>query len=150
MPVTIRRLGPGDENILAFLAEHDAELDLEGRGSPRRPLASAEAAAYLRDPAVLHWVAYDGDDIVGFLLCHVLPLRSDDVRELLLYEIGIHVRARRRGIGRALADEMKAWMREHDVRTVWVCADNGVAVSFYRACGFEAAAEQPVYMEAAV
>lgn len=146
MPITIRRLGSDDEPILKTLAARDADFDLTGRGEPLEPLDAAAARAYLANPAVLHWVAWDGAAVVGFLLCHVLPLRSGAGSELLLYEIGVHAGSRRRGIGRRLLAVMETWMREQAVNEVWVCADNPAAAAFYRACGFVAADDQPVYM----
>src|SRR5262245_47551463 len=80
----VRRLGAGDEEVLAGLARDEADFDLEGRGGPRSPLDPAAAAAYLADPAVLHWVAEEDGAVVGHLLCLVLPRRCGDARELLL------------------------------------------------------------------
>jgi ribosomal protein S18 acetylase RimI-like enzyme len=146
MPPTIKRLGPGDEAILHSLALEDADFDLDGRGEPLRPLGAEEARTYLANPAVLHWVAQEGERALGFLYCLVVPLRSDDARELLLYEIGVRGEARRHGIGRALLDAMEAWMQTNATKTVWVLADNPTAVAFYRGCGFAVEDEQPVYM----
>src|SRR4051794_5524329 len=89
MSVSIKRLGPGDEPILDLLAKEDADFDLEGRGGSLQPLEPARAQSYLANPAVLHWVAVEGDQIIGFLYCIHLPLRSDAGHELLLYEIGV-------------------------------------------------------------
>lgn len=146
MSPSIRRLGPGDEAILAFLATSDAEFDLEGRGSSLVPLEAQAARDFLSNPAVQFWTAHDGENLVGFLYCILLPLRSGDGRELLLYEIGVKKSARRRGAGRSLLDCMEAWMLNNDVGEVWVCADNPAAVEFYRGFGFDTPADQPVYM----
>jgi ribosomal protein S18 acetylase RimI-like enzyme len=145
MKITIKRLGPGDEPVLELLAREDADFDLAGRGKPHLPLDAAGARNYLADPAVLHWVAVEGNTVVGFLYCLVVPLRSGAGRELLLYEIGVRQSARRRGMGRALLAHMETWMRSHGLKDVWVCADNQVAIDFYRGCGFTAG-EQPVYL----
>ena len=78
-----------------------------------------------------------------------MPLRSGIGRELLLYEIGVHHAYQRRGLGRALLSQMESWMHENRITEVWVGADNAVAVSFYRACGFTASLSDdftPVYM----
>ena len=88
----------------------------------------------------------DGDTLLGFLYCLVVPLRSDDARELLLYEIGVQRECRRRGVGRMLLDHMEGWMRTNGVGEVWVFADNQAAVNFYRSRDFAAAQAQPVYM----
>jgi GNAT superfamily N-acetyltransferase len=138
--VTIRRLAPGDEAVLELLAREDASFDVPGRADPegRKVLAPADARATLADAAVLFWIAEEAGEVVGFLLCHVLRMRCDDAREVLLYEIGVRQSRQRTGIGRALMAELDGWMRANDVREVWVGADNEGAVAFYRACGFEA------------
>jgi GNAT superfamily N-acetyltransferase len=134
--MTIRRLGPGDEPVLALLAREAPEFDIARRTAPEEPLPPGEAAAYLADPAVLHWVAEEDGRIVGELLCHLLRLPSRDGLELLLYSIGVRASHRRRGVGRALVEEMLRWMRAEGVREVWVLADNPGAEEFYAACGF--------------
>ncbi len=146
MALLIRRLEPGDEPILAMLANEDADFDLKGRGEPLKPLEPEAARRYLENPAVLHWIAAEGEMIVGDLYCLHLPLRSGAASELLLYEIGVRTLWRRRGVGRALLNEMERWMRENRVDEVWVLADNPGAVDFYRACGFSTDDSMAVYM----
>jgi ribosomal protein S18 acetylase RimI-like enzyme len=146
MAVSIKRLGAGDEAILEFLALHDAEFDLDDRGAPRQPLESEKAKHFLENPDVLLWAAFETDVILGFLQCNMIALRSNEGQELVLYEIGVHQDWRRRGIGRALVNQMETWMRENKVGVVWVLADNQEAVEFYRSSGFEIEDPQPVYM----
>jgi ribosomal protein S18 acetylase RimI-like enzyme len=146
MSLSIKRLGPGDEATLELLAREDADFDLDGRGEPLEPLKPVMAQRYLATPAVLHWVAVEGDVVAGFLYCIHLPLRSGDGHELLLYEIGVRSSWRRRGAGRALLTHMEHWMQSNGVGVVWVAADNQIAVDFYRTCGFSAEPAQPVYM----
>jgi len=136
MAVSIRRLGPGDERVLALLAEEAPEFDLAGRTAPEPPLPPDGAVAYLADPSVLHWVAEDEGRIVGELLCHLLRLPSREGRELLLYSIGVRASDRRRGVGTALVQRMLRWARGAGVPEVWVLADNPGAEAFYAACGF--------------
>jgi ribosomal protein S18 acetylase RimI-like enzyme len=146
MSVSIRRLGPGDEPMLELLAMEDADFDLDERGAPLRPLDPVGARTYLANPAVLHWVAEEGNRVTGHLYCVLLPLRTGSGQELLLYEIGVRSSWRRRGTGRALLTHMEDWMRANGVDEVWVLADNQIAVDFYRGCGFAAEEAQPVYM----
>ncbi len=148
-PPIIRRLGPGDDALLARLATEGPDFDIEGRDEPEEPLAPAAATRYLANPAVLHWVAFDGehgDNPVGTLFCLHLPLPSGDGEEVLLHEIGVRRAWRRRGVGRALLAALTAWMRDHAVPEVWVLADNPEATDFYAACGFAVAADQPTYL----
>lgn len=146
MTWTIKRLGPGDEGVLTILAEEDADFDLEGRSGPQEPLAPGPAKEFLANPAVLLWIASEGSTVVGFLYCVVVPLRLGAGRELLLYEIGVRSEWRRRGVGRTLLTGMEEWMRANEIGEVWVCADNQVAVDFYRGCGFSADEAQPIYL----
>ena len=136
MAVAIRRLGPGDEALLALIAAEAPDFDLAGRTQPERPLAAEDADAYLSDPNVLHWVAEERGRVVGELLCHLLRLPSGAGRELLLYSIGVRGGERRRGVGTALVAELRRWAAAHAVPDVWVLADNPGAEAFYRACGF--------------
>ena len=149
MTIGIRRLGPGDEQLLASIAREADDFDLPGASAPEEPLADAEATAYLSDPAVLHWVAEDRGALVGELLCHVLRLPSRSGRELLLYSIGVRTAYRRRGVGTALVREMLGWARAEGIEEVWVVADNPGAQRFYAACGFAPGeeGEQAVYLQ---
>ena len=146
----VRRLGPGDQHILASLARDDEDFDLADRGGEREPLSPTDARAYLGDPRVLHWIASDEDGctILGHMYCLVVPKRAGDGREILLYEIGVREAHRRTGVGRALVQALDAWMHAHHVREAWVLADNPGAVEFYRACGFAVAEPAPVYLTA--
>ena len=136
MAFEIRRLGPGDEAVLEAIALQAPDFDLAHRSEPDSPLAPDAARDYLTHPAVLHWVAESGDDVVGELLCHVLPLPHGAGRELLLYSIGVRAGQRRRGVGRALVTVMAEWARDAGVPLIWVLADNPGAEAFYAACGF--------------
>jgi GNAT superfamily N-acetyltransferase len=141
MAFTVRRLGAGEESLLALLAEQAPDFDLAGRTSPERPLSPSDAAAYLADSGVLHWVAEEDGRLIGELLGHLLPLPSGDGRELLLYSIGVRASDRRRGVGTALVHEMLQWMTSEAVPEVCVLADNPGAEAFYAACGFERGAD---------
>ena len=143
--IAVERLGPGDEDVLVLLARQDADFDLDD-GGPTRPLGPTDAAAFLADPSVLHWVARDGDRIVGHLLAYVERRRAGDPRQVLLYEIGVRQADRRRGAGRALVEELRRWMEHESVCEAWVLADNEDAQAFYAACGFRRDELQGVHM----
>src|SRR5437763_557085 len=65
------RLGPGDEALLAELDRDDAVFDVPGRRGARGALSADAAAAYVSDPAILHWVAEEDGALIGHLLCYV-------------------------------------------------------------------------------
>jgi ribosomal protein S18 acetylase RimI-like enzyme len=144
--LTVRRLGPGDEPILVTFAEEDADFDLSERGDAKRPLGQEAARGYLSDPSVLHWIAEERNTVLGHLHCQLVRRASGEELELLLYEIGVRTAARRRGVGTALVDTMLEWMASNDVPEAWVLADNPGATEFYAACGFQIAADAPVYL----
>ena len=142
----IRRLGPGDEPILAALAQEEAAFDGEVRARPRAPIAGGVAADYLADQHVLHWVAEEGGSVAGHLLCYLQRRRAGEPLQLMLYEIGVRDDHRRQAVGTALVSEMEEWMSENAVASVWVLADNEEAEAFYAACGFARDDPQPVQM----
>lgn len=144
----IRRLGPSDLDVLSVLAREDADFDLADRGGTKAPLDRQSALAYLGDPRVLHWVAEVDGGVAGFLSAHHLPLRSGAAAEVLFYEIGVRARYRRQGIGRALIQTLRTWMREASISYVWVLADNDEARAFYEACGFRLNPGTAIYLEA--
>jgi N-acetylglutamate synthase-like GNAT family acetyltransferase len=135
MPFSVRRLHAGDEDVLRLLAEEAPDFDLPGR-EPQPPLEPAAAADYLASAWVLHWVAEEDGGVLGDLVCHVLPLPYRGT-EMLLYSIGVREAHRRRGVGRALVDEMFRWARANQIHEIWVLADNPDAEAFYAACGFQ-------------
>jgi GNAT superfamily N-acetyltransferase len=135
----VRRLGPGDEPALRACTRDDYRFEEQpGATAPSDPLDRDSAAAFLRDPSVLFWLAEEaGGRPIGMLLCYVQRRRAAGAwAELSLHEIGIDLDWRRRGVGRALLDAMHRWMVGHGVRDVWV-PSAPTAVGFYRACGFE-------------
>lgn len=147
MAITIDRLGVGDEAIIQQLALDDALFGLEPEtDEPLTALDDQAARQFLANPAVLYWVAREAELITGFLYCVVVPLRSGEGCEVLLYEIGVHYQWRRKGIGQALLQTMEAWMTQQRISAVWVLADNPEAASFYQVCGFEVEHEQPTYL----
>jgi GNAT superfamily N-acetyltransferase len=144
--IEVRLLGPGDEAVLGRLAADEPDFDIAGRSEPAEPVSPADAAAYLADPAVLHWVAEDDGLVVGDLLCYVERRSTRTPRQLLLYEIGVRERYRRQGIGTRLLEAMRKWMEDESVEEGWVLADNPVAERFYASFGFVRDEEQPVQM----
>jgi GNAT superfamily N-acetyltransferase len=134
----VRRLSAGDEAILAACTRADDRFELDQLGArPSIPLDADAAAAFLADPSVLFWVAEAGGRPIGMLLCYIQRRRSaGDWAELALYEIGVDVEWRMKGVGRALLSSMEQWMRASGVHEVWVPAAP-TAVDFYRACGFD-------------
>jgi ribosomal protein S18 acetylase RimI-like enzyme len=144
--VEIRRALPRDvdrvaalwEKLVAYHHALDSEL----------PAATARGAIYygrriidrIDDPSACVLVAVDGQAIVGYALGFVVDLLPEMFAQEpsgFLADIYVETAYRRRGIGRALVDQMIAWFAEHDL-TYWewhVAALNDDAVAFWRALG---------------
>ena len=135
--------GPGDEPVLALLAEQAPEFDLAGRSSPDRPLSAADAVLPTSRIRALCTGSprRTGSSSASFSATRCRDPPFGDGRELLLYSIGVRAGHRRRGVGNALVEEMIRWMEDAGVPEVWVLADNPGAEAFYAACGFEPGGE---------
>jgi GNAT superfamily N-acetyltransferase len=145
--ISVRLLGLGDEDMVTHLSLHDPEFDVSpSTAEPLEPLSPSDTAAFLADPNVLYWCAFDGGDVVGHLFCIVHPIRSAPGREVLLYEIGVHHERRREGIGTQLMQALDDWVATNDIRAMWVLADDAEATAFYRSSGWQVASDQPTYL----
>ena len=117
--MNIRRLGPADEGVVAELATGPAQTEL------------------LRDERTVFLVAFDGERPMGFVLAHELPRRHGDPSNLLVYEVDVADAYRRRGVGKALLDELATLARRRGIREGWVLTeeDNHAAMALYRSVG---------------
>jgi ribosomal protein S18 acetylase RimI-like enzyme len=129
--VSIRRLGPGDEALLAGMSFDTDEDDDEV------PLAPADAAAFLADEHTFLFVALAAEQVVGFVVVNELLHRHSFARMFLIYEIGVEAEYRRRGIGRALLDAVRAVAVERRVAEGFVLTNesNIPAMALYAAAG---------------
>lgn len=121
----IRALGPGDDAAVLDAGDLFDE--------PPRPEWTARFLA--RDGHHL-LVAYVDDVPVGFVT-GIETLHPDKGTEMLLYELAVDERHRRRGVGRALSEALLALAHERGAFGMWVPVDpgNDPAVATYRAAG---------------
>jgi ribosomal protein S18 acetylase RimI-like enzyme len=136
MDFEVRRLGSGDEE-----AVHAARALFDG------PPESRATQRFLAEPTHHLLVAYDGDAPLGFV-SGVELTHPDKGTEMFLYEIGVDVSARGRGVGRTLVRALADLAREEGCYDMWVLADadNAAARATYaRAGGREAS--RPVLLE---
>lgn len=129
--MSARRLGPADAALAAEAVRRIKETPVrEGFGEDhlRHFLARAENILI---------VAEDEGAPAGFLLAYVLDRVDRDRRMVCLYEIGVVAACRRRGIGRAMLEELKAWCRRENVMKAWVITDraNAAAMALYARAG---------------
>jgi hypothetical protein len=80
-----------------------------------------------------HW----NNKISGFLTAHRLQRFDERKAEILLYEIGVNEESRKKGIGKALIEAVKAWGREVQADEVWVLTNrsNQAAMALYKSAG---------------
>jgi ribosomal protein S18 acetylase RimI-like enzyme len=112
--IEIRRLGPGDDDIVRALA--DAE--------PQTALLADERTTFV--------VALDGGTPVGFAFGYELPRRHGRPSIFFVYEIDVDEAHRRQGIGRRLMAEMLAGQ---DASFVLTEPDNVAANALYASLG---------------
>ena len=116
---TVRRLGPGDEDVVRALAEHAPQVGL------------------LADEATIFVAAFQGERPVGFAFGYELPRRHGAPSILFVYEIEVDADCRRQGIAGQLMSELEAIARARGVTQGFVLTepDNGAANALYASRG---------------
>lgn len=111
----VRRLGPGDEAVVRRLAEKDPPQ-----------------TALLADERTVFFVAFDGDEPVGFAFGYLLPRRHGKPTGMFVYELEVDERYRRQGIATRL---MRALIATAPEAYVFTEPDNDAANALYAALG---------------
>ncbi|MFL5929334.1 MAG: GNAT family N-acetyltransferase, partial [Gaiellaceae bacterium] len=119
LQTTVRRLGPGDEDIVRRLAE----------GRPQ--------SALLADDRTIFLGAFDGDDPIGFVFGYDLPRRHGAPSMVFVYEIDVDPAYRRRGIAKRLLVELLRLGRGRGAVDGFVLTepDNVAANALYESVG---------------
>ncbi len=83
------------------------------------------------------FAAFSETRAVGFLTANRLQRFDKREAEVLVYEVGVDEEFRRRGIGKALMEEVKHWARGVGADEMWLLTNwsNTAAVALYRATG---------------
>jgi diamine N-acetyltransferase len=152
-PIVVRGATPADAEAVAELSRELARV-LGDAGNPAP--AIQEPAAFRRDgfgpdPAFSVLVAELEGRVAGYLLHH--PGYDPDLggRTLVVVDLVVTARARRRGVGRALVAAAAERCRAAGGRalTWWVRESNHGAVAFYRSLGarvYGATAPLPMHL----
>ena len=83
--------------------------------------------------------AFAGDDLIGGVTAHTLPMTKTEAAELLIYDIAVRRDHQRKGVGRHLVAALCEQASRFGIQDVFVPADNDDvhALDFYRALGGE-------------
>jgi aminoglycoside 3-N-acetyltransferase I len=131
----IRRLGPDDRSTARTLFMVMAEVFEEEHSA----LRDAYIDQLLVQRAFWAVAAFSGDDVIGGLTAHILPMTRTETSELFIYDLAVRAGQQRRGVGKQLIAATRALAAEAGITTVIVPADadDTEALAFYRAVGGE-------------
>lgn len=132
---TIQQL---NAELFIYDAPHDDALNVDW---PR----SEEGIAYYRqkfiDPAHMAFIAEDAEEKpIGYIIgCAINKFRYRKVKTGELENMFVVSQWRRKGVGGALVDALKQWLKTKKIDRLYVSAyaNNEEAVHFYNKCGFK-------------
>ena len=107
----------------------------------RSPLSDAYLIRILSQPDFWVLAAYWGDELVGGITAHTLPMSRSESSELFIYDLAVLETHQRKGIGRRLMVDLYSAAQAVGIDDMFVPADNEDehAVDFYHALGGVAA-----------
>ncbi|MGH7437353.1 MAG: GNAT family N-acetyltransferase [Polyangiaceae bacterium] len=127
------RLGPADAALARTMFAMMAAVFSEPTG-----VLSDEYIAHLLGRADF-WAlaAIEGDEVVGGLTAHTLPMTRAEGSEVFLYDLAVRPDRQRTGIGRSLVARLREGAAACGADNVFVPADDedDHAIEFYRALG---------------
>ena len=128
----IRRLGPGDEDVVRRLATY---------GAPAR------VDELLADERTIFLVAFEDGEPVGFVLAYELLRRHGSPSMLFVYEVEVAEPHRGRGVATALLRELGRLARERGVPKGFVLTEraNVAAMALYSSAGGRNPSEDVVW-----
>lgn len=129
----VTRLRGGDRDIARRVFTLVAEVFGEGC----EPLGDAYLDRLLAREEFWAVAAFDGDEPVGGLTAHTLPMTRSEAAEIFIFDIAVHADHQRTGVGRRLVTMLREEAARAGIEIVFVPADNDDehALDFYRALG---------------
>jgi aminoglycoside 3-N-acetyltransferase I len=109
---------------------------------PNQTLSDAYLDALLSRTDFWAMAALLGQEVVGGITAHALPMTRAETTELFIYDVAVHTDHQRRGVGRQLLNALRDAAASESIGELFVPADNEDthALDFYRAVGGVAAA----------
>lgn len=133
MPITVRKATPADAAAVAGLID-----ELARTGGWESPVTAAYAAHYLGLCGQGVLLAEEDGEVLGLISCSIRPNLNHAADSCLIEELIVRRRARGRGIGQALVEELErlAAARRCAEISVTTLPKNKAAIAFYRRLGF--------------
>jgi aminoglycoside 3-N-acetyltransferase I len=127
------RLQPGDRELARALFALMAEVFDE----PREALSDRYLDRLLAREDFWAVAAFDGDQIIGGVTAHSLPMTNTEAVEVFIYDLAVRHDHQRQGVGRHLVTELRNSAAASGIANVFVAADNDDlhALDFYRTLG---------------
>jgi aminoglycoside 3-N-acetyltransferase I len=106
-------------------------------GESHLPLRGGYLDGLLRREDFWAIAALAGNEIVGGLTAHTLPMTRSETAEVFIYDIAAHADHRRAGVGRLLMVTLREAAHAAGVPDLFVSVDaaDDEAIAFYRAVG---------------
>jgi aminoglycoside 3-N-acetyltransferase I len=106
-------------------------------GEPYLPLGDDYLDGLLGREDFWAIAALAGDEIVGGLTAHTLPMTRSEAAEVFIYDIAVHADHRRTGVGGLLISTLREAAHAAGVHDAFVSVDTAddEAIAFYRAVG---------------
>ncbi len=137
-PMRTKRLTSDDVVLARQVFLLMAEVFAEGG----EPLDDAYLDRLLRREDFWAIAALAGDEVIGGITAHALPMTRSAATELFIYDLAVRADHQRKGVGRRLVTVLREEAASHGIHDVFVPADNEDthALDFYRALGGSPAA----------
>lgn len=134
--VCVRRLHATDRDAARALFRMMADVFEE----PQQPLRDAYLDVLLSRPEFWAVAAFDGDEVIGGLTAHTIPMTRAEASELFVYDVAVRAERQRQGVGRQLLATVRSLAAEAGIVELFVPAEteDEHALDFYRAMGGEA------------
>lgn len=129
----MKRLGSNDQLAARRLFTILAEVFEETRA----PLSDTYLHELLCRKDFWALAAFAGDDIIGGLTAHTLPMTRAESAEMLIFDVAVQGLHRKKGVGRRLLAALRKHASDAGIHELFVAADNADehALDFYRRLG---------------
>lgn len=132
-PIRARRLGRGDLDLAPRLFTLMAKVF----GEDQEDLGKGYVEGLLSDSRFWAIAALAGEELVGGITAHALPLTRKVSLALFVYDVAVRAGHQRRGVGRTLMNRLQMEAASEGIQEIFVLAnkEDTNALDFYRAVG---------------